>query len=99
VSAQDVLSAATVGGAACLGMKSAIGEITEGAQADIAVLSLGGSHQVPIYDPVMTTIFSSSGRDVLMTVVAGQEIYKDGCVLTVDEERLRARMGEISAKL
>jgi cytosine/adenosine deaminase-related metal-dependent hydrolase len=99
VSAQDVLSAATVGGAACLGMKSAIGEITEGAQADIAVLSLGGSHQVPIYDPVMATIFSSSGRDVLMTVVAGQEIYKDGRVVTVDEERLRARMGEIAAKL
>jgi 5-methylthioadenosine/S-adenosylhomocysteine deaminase len=99
VSAQDVLSAATVGGAACLGMKGAIGEITEGAQADVAVLSLGGSHQVPIYDPVMATIFSSSGRDVLMTVVAGQEIYKDGRVVTVDEERLRARMGEIAAKL
>jgi hypothetical protein len=47
----------------------------------------------------MATIFSSSGRDVLTTVVAGQEIYKDGRVVTVDEERLRARMGEIAAKL
>ena len=99
VSAQDVLSAATVGGAACLGLKGSIGEITEGAQADIAVLSLNGSHQVPIYDPVVSTIFSSSGRDVLMTVVAGKEIYKEGRVVTVDEERLRARMGEIAAKL
>jgi hypothetical protein len=28
-------------------------------------------------------------------MVAGREVYRDGKVLTVDEERLRARMSEI----
>lgn len=99
VSSRDVLSAATVGGSACLDMKGTTGQLSEGAQADFAVLSLDNSHQVPIYDPVVSTIFSSSGRDVVLTVVAGKEIYKDGHVVTVDEERLRARMLEIAARL
>jgi 5-methylthioadenosine/S-adenosylhomocysteine deaminase len=44
---------------------------------------------------VPALIFASSGRDVLMTIVAGREIYSDGRVHTIDEERLRARMKEI----
>jgi hypothetical protein len=32
-------------------------------------------------------------------VVAGKEIYRDGRVTTVDEDRLRARMSEIAEKL
>jgi len=35
----------------------------------------------------------------MMTVVAGQEVYRDGRMQTVDEERLRARMNEIGIKL
>jgi len=34
-----------------------------------------------------------------LTVVAGREVYRDGKVVNVDEERLRARMIEISEKL
>jgi hypothetical protein len=34
-----------------------------------------------------------------MTIVAGKEVFGDGKVQTVDEDRLRARMGEIQAKL
>jgi len=31
--------------------------------------------------------------------VAGREVYRDGRVTTVDEERLRGRMNEIAKKL
>jgi len=99
VTAAEALSVATVGGAGCLGMKGSVGEFTEGAQADLVVLSLNEAHQLPTYDPVVSTIFSSSGRDVLLTVVAGKEIFRDGRVVNVDEERLRARMMEIAEKL
>ena len=88
VSAADAFNAATLGG-----------ELTEGAQADLAVVSLNGMHQTPSYDPVATLIFSSSGRDVIRTVIAGREVFRDGRVTTIDEERLHARMNEISAKL
>lgn len=74
-------------------------DLSEGALADLAVVSLTGVHQLPSYDPIATLIFASSGRDVILTLVAGREVYRDGRVLNVDEERLRARMFEISRAL
>jgi 5-methylthioadenosine/S-adenosylhomocysteine deaminase len=80
-------------------LKAATGDLKEGGQADLAVVSLTGVHQLPSYDPAATLIFASSGRDVILTVVAGREVYRDGRVTTVDEDRLRARIKEISEKL
>ncbi len=99
IEASDALYAATAGGARCLGVDNRIGRLAEGLDADFTVVSLNATHQVPVYDPVTTTIFSSSGRDVVLTVIGGREVYRDGQVIGVDEERLRERMLEISAKL
>ncbi len=99
LSAHDVLQLATRGGALALGWHEQIGELTPGLQADFAVVSLNGPHQIPVYDPISAIIFSSSARDVVLTVVAGREVYRDGRVTTVDEDRLRARMKEIAEKL
>ena len=74
-------------------------ELSEGALADLAVVSLTGVHQLPSYDPVATLIFASSGRDVILTVVAGREVFRNGQVMTVDEDRIRSRMHEIREKL
>jgi cytosine/adenosine deaminase-related metal-dependent hydrolase len=99
VSATEVLATATMGGSRCLGLGSEIGQLTKGFQADLAIVSLASTHQQPSYDPTSSLIFSSSGRDVVMTVVAGKEVFREGRVVNVDEERLRARMDEIAAKL
>jgi 5-methylthioadenosine/S-adenosylhomocysteine deaminase len=88
ISAEQALRAATFGG-----------ELTEGSKADLIAVRLNGVHQTPGYDPVATLIFASSGRDVMLTVIDGREVYRDGRVTTVDENRLRARMTEISEKL
>src|SRR5690349_4257 len=88
LTASRMLAAATMGGV-----------LAEGAQADLAIVSLDGVHQTPVYDPVTALIFSSSGRDVLLTIIAGREVYRDRRVLDVDEERLKARMNEIVRKL
>jgi 5-methylthioadenosine/S-adenosylhomocysteine deaminase len=99
LSAEDALRLATAGGAQALGWQDRIGVLAPGFAADFAIVGLNGAHQLPRYDPVSTLIFSSSGRDVLLTVVAGKEVYRDGKVTTVDEVRLRARMQEIQQKL
>ena len=88
VSAEEALRAATFGG-----------QLSEGAQADLIAVSLSGVHQTPGYDPVATLIFASSGCDVILTVIAGREVYRDGRVTTVDEDRLRARINEIATNL
>jgi 5-methylthioadenosine/S-adenosylhomocysteine deaminase len=99
LSAAAVLDVATLGGARALGLNGKIGELRRGLQADFAAVSLSGAHQIPSYGATDTLIFASSGRDVDITVVAGRELYRDGRVLTVDEDRLRARMKEIANKL
>lgn len=97
--AGDVLFAATLGGARSLGLDDQTGAIAEGLQADLTVIGLGGAHQIPVYDPVHTLVFASSGRDVLLTVAAGREVFSQGRINTVDEDYLRARMQEIAEKV
>jgi cytosine/adenosine deaminase-related metal-dependent hydrolase len=99
LTAAEAFKTATLGGAHAVGVEDHVGELREGMQADFAVVALDGAHQIPSYDPISTLIFASSGRDVRLTVVAGREVYRDGRVMTVDEDRLRARMSEIVEKL
>jgi 5-methylthioadenosine/S-adenosylhomocysteine deaminase len=98
VNATDALRTATLGGARALGIETQTGALAAGLQADLAVVSLAGAHQQPVHDPAHALIFSSSARDVISTVVAGREIYRDGHVNTIDEPRLRARLTEIAEK-
>lgn len=98
--ASNMLATATTGGARCLGLEEkGIGILREGAQADLVVVGLEGAHQLPVYDPLTALVFSSSGRDIVLTIIAGREVYRDQRVLGVDEERLRARLNEIAHKL
>lgn len=97
--ATEVLEAITLGGARCFELENEIGHLKEGFQADLTAISLSGVHQIPNYDPVATLIFASSGRDVIMTVIAGREVFREGSFAGVDEERLRSRMFEITEKL
>jgi cytosine/adenosine deaminase-related metal-dependent hydrolase len=99
LTASEALHAATAGGARALGLEGHTGELRAGLQADFAVVSLAGPHQLPSYDPISTLIFASSGRDVVLTVVAGREVFSAGKVITIDEARLGARMKEIAVKL
>jgi cytosine/adenosine deaminase-related metal-dependent hydrolase len=75
VSARDVLKAATVGGAKALGLDEKIGTIEAGKEADIAVVSLSSLAQTPVTDVEASIVFSSNARDVVMTMVAGEEIF------------------------
>ncbi|HWT00608.1 MAG TPA: amidohydrolase family protein [Pyrinomonadaceae bacterium] len=97
--ADAALRTATAGGARALGLEAEIGTLAPGAQADIAVVNLGGAHQTPLHDPAAALVFASNGRDVLMTMVAGKIVFSDNRVHTVDETGLRARMEEMTGNL
>jgi len=99
ITADQSLSAATLGGARALGLDDQIGALAEGMQADIAVVSLNGTHQQPVNDPVDTLVFSSSGRDVLMTLVAGKEVYRDGRLNGIDETEFRDRIEKVRTRV
>lgn len=99
VCATDALFAATLGGARALGLDHEIGSLQEGKQADLIVVGLDGAHHQPITNPVETLIFSSSGRDVRMTMVAGKQIFRDGIVTTADEPNLSSRLTLVRNRL
>jgi aminodeoxyfutalosine deaminase len=99
IGAEDVLFAATFGGAKSLGLEERIGSLEPGKQADIAIVNLTNIGQQPISDICAALVFSTSARDVSMTMVAGREIYRKGKVHAVDEERLHRRLSEVGAKL
>jgi len=99
LSAEAALQILTVGGAESLKLQGETGELKAGRRADFIVVGLSGTHQKPSYDPVNTLIFSSSGHDVVLTVVGGKEVYRDGKITTIDEQRLRERVHEVAKKL
>ena len=97
--AEHLLFAATLGGARALGVDHEIGSLRERMQADLTVIGLDGAHQQPVTNPVDALIFSSSGRDVRMTMVAGNEVFRDEGVRTANETDLKARLTLVRDKL
>lgn len=76
ITAKEMLETATLGGAKALGLDDQIGSLEPGKQADIAVVSLANVAQQPVNDVHTALIFASNARDVVMTMVAGSEIYR-----------------------
>lgn len=99
IDARDALRAATTGGTEALDLSHRTGALIAGMDADLTVVRLDGAHQQPVYDPADALIFASSGRDVVLTMVAGREVFSENGVTTIDEDRVRARIIEIREKL
>lgn len=97
--ASDALRMMTHGGAAAMNMRNVTGSLEEGLEADFVAVRLDAAHQTPAYDPAAALVFSSSARDVTLTVVAGREVFRDGRVTTLDEEELRARLLDAARRL
>ena len=99
ISAAESLYAATLGGARAMGLGDRIGSLEEGKQADLAVVGLAGAQQEPVSNPTDALIFSSSGHDVILTVVAGKEIYRENRVTTVSEREFLTMARDIRSRL
>ena len=99
VNAEQALFTATLGGARALGRDDQVGALAEGMQADMTVVALDGTQQQPVRDPAASLVFASSGRDVLLTMVAGREIYRDGRMTSVDESEFRKRLEQVRIKI
>ena len=99
ITAEQALLAATLGGARALGLERQIGALAEGMQADLIVVGLDGAHQQPVRDPVDALIFSSSGHDVRLTMVAGKEIFREGSLTGIEQSELLTELGRVRTKL
>jgi cytosine/adenosine deaminase-related metal-dependent hydrolase len=99
IKATAALFAATLGGARAMGLEDRVGSLRAGMHADLAIVDLSGTHQQPVRDPQDALAFSSSGQDVVLTLVSGREVYRDGRMTTVDEADLSDQLTAVSGRL
>ncbi|MDQ6786958.1 MAG: amidohydrolase family protein [Acidobacteriota bacterium] len=99
LNAREIIETATLGGAKSLGLETKIGTLETGKQADLIVVSLDALAQMPVHDVYSALLFASGARDVRLTMVGGEEIYRDGAALKIDEKQLKARVREIARKM
>ena len=76
ISSREILEIATLGGAKALGLDGMIGALERGKEADLAIVSLSAIRQNPVNDIHAALVFSTCSADVLMTMVAGKEVYR-----------------------
>lgn len=99
VNAKEVLETMTLGGAKALQLENEIGTIESGKHADLAVISLENIAQHPIHDIYSAVLFASSARDVCLTIVAGEEVYRNGKSVKVNESELKQTARKIAKKM
>ncbi|MGH7641620.1 MAG: amidohydrolase family protein [Candidatus Dormibacteria bacterium] len=90
LSAEDVLSFATIDGARTLGLEEKIGSLTPGKRADIIVIDTAGPHLFPLNDAANAVVAFAQPHDVRTVLVDGEVIKRDGRLVNVDLPRLHA---------
>ena len=100
LSTSAMLRLATIDAARALKMDDEIGSIEIGKRADMAVVDLSNSRQVPTDDPVSAVVNSCSAADVLMTMVDGTVRYeKNQWHVDVDVAHDIAHIIEVRSRL
>jgi len=83
------LRLATVNGARAMGFPES-GVLAPGRAADLALFDLDRPHLYPRHNLVANLVHSARGSDVTHVIVDGRLLYRDGELLTLDEERIMA---------
>ncbi len=92
-----VFAAATVGGASAL-RRTDIGRIARGAKADLVLADCRIPAMQPCRDPLRSLVFSASDRAVRHVFVDGNQVVRDGAVLSIDEAEAAAALQEAQAR-
>lgn len=85
--AQELLKIASLGGAASQG-RADCGAIKVGNRADIVVFGFDSPHMRPVIDPAATLLYSAQSGDILLNMVDGRVLYRDGAFTTIDIEKV-----------
>jgi cytosine/adenosine deaminase-related metal-dependent hydrolase len=83
VTTDEILHAATIGGATVLG-RDDIGRLAVGAKADLVVIDLETPTMKPVRDPLRSLIYTAADRAVRDVYVDGVQVVGESTVLTLD---------------
>ncbi len=97
--AETTLRCGTMAGAEALQAAARIGTLQAGKKADLIVVDLDQAHLTPLYNLPSHLVYAARGGDVVHSLINGRLVMKSRELLTIDEERVLARMQEISDKV
>lgn len=87
VTPKETLYAATIAGALAQGREDC-GLLKEGFKADLIVVDINKPNMHPIHNMLNNIVYSADGGDVVLTMVDGKVLYRDGKYETLDIEKV-----------
>jgi cytosine/adenosine deaminase-related metal-dependent hydrolase len=87
--ANEILRCMFEGGATAMRQEHQLGRIAPGFQADLIMLDLDTLPFTPLNDIARQLVYADASRAIVMTMVAGHVVMRDGKLLTIDEPALR----------
>jgi 5-methylthioadenosine/S-adenosylhomocysteine deaminase len=97
--ANTVLTMATRGGAAAIGMGDTIGSIEVGKRADLIQVGFDDVHHIPTFDVISHLVYVSDEQDVTTVVVDGQLLMQDRKILTIDTAKVANEARALAARI
>ncbi|MFF5986587.1 amidohydrolase family protein [Prauserella flavalba] len=92
--ADEVLRAATLGGARSARLHPDVGSLEVGKKADLLVYDLGTLAFTPRNRLDLQLVYSENGSSLRQVMIGGELVVEDGRVTTVDEDALLAELRE-----
>jgi 5-methylthioadenosine/S-adenosylhomocysteine deaminase len=97
--AEELLRLCTIEGARALGLEDRVGTLEPGKDADLCAVSLAAPHVRPVHDPLAALFHAARAPDVVLTVVRGRVLQRDGVLATLDAGAVAERMDETARRL
>jgi 5-methylthioadenosine/S-adenosylhomocysteine deaminase len=88
LSARDVVKMATEHGATTLRQDKRMGKLAEGMAANLIMFDSNSLHVIPSEDPATNVVYAHEASDVVLNVVDGKVLYRDGEFTTIDISQL-----------
>ncbi len=98
VAAQTAIAMATEMGARTLHWPG-LGELRPGGPADLIAVDMTPPNMRPAHSPVSNIVYAATGAEVVLTMVDGEILYKDGEYTRLDVEAIYARAQEAANRL
>jgi 5-methylthioadenosine/S-adenosylhomocysteine deaminase len=94
LSARDVVTMATVGGAKTMGLAGELGTLKPGMLADIVLLRLDTSFFTPLNDAFRQLVYCENGSSVETVIVDGHIVVDQGRLCTLNEDSVLSEFRE-----
>ena len=97
--AHTVLTMATRGGAAAIGMGDTIGSLEVGKRADLIQVAFDDVHHIPTFDVISHLVYVTDEQDVATVIVDGQVLMQDRRILTIDTAKVTNEARALAAQI